>query len=367
MNRIVLLALLFFYFLSGCKDKGTDINVNAFIVKIHVVNSQGVPVPDMNISIWDKIQYKNNGFNKSGLGGEITYQTNIMYTVAESSFVDLSYYDLENKLIGRKRDRSLPGNFVISNYTPEGNTVYKFVMTASRDSLMTDIIYSKFIYMTSYAPYPDRPIGKTDNTGTFTVSNKALFPSLYNLPEMPVTTEFGPEIANIFTFSGNTIISVSNQDNSKYKTFEVKVLDGENLFNLVVDDSMQIANNRPSKILKPSGIKSVTLDSFTGSFVETNKVVLNWKTLDETNNRGFEILKSTHGSSWITIGFENGMGTTNQSHTYSFTEKVPNGSYYYKLKIVDLSGNYEYSDHILISSPFPGEWELRQNYPNPYN
>src|SRR5699024_11318362 len=43
------------------------------------------------------------------------------------------------------------------------------------------------------------------------------------------------------------------------------------------------------------------------------------------------------------ISFVNGMGNTNNAHSYSFQDKnLQTGNYSYRLKQVDLNGNYKY-------------------------
>ena len=56
-----------------------------------------------------------------------------------------------------------------------------------------------------------------------------------------------------------------------------------------------------------SGNIPVELTSFTASQYN-NKVELNWITVSEKNNRGFEIERSLDGKQFSTIGFQSGNG-----------------------------------------------------------
>jgi hypothetical protein len=67
----------------------------------------------------------------------------------------------------------------------------------------------------------------------------------------------------------------------------------------------------------------VELASFTSS-VSGNNVMLNWNTVSEENNSGFEIERNSFGTGWTKIGFVNGKGTTNTPQNYSFTDKELN-------------------------------------------
>jgi len=123
----------------------------------------------------------------------------------------------------------------------------------------------------------------------------------------------------------------------------------------------------------------VELISFSASVLEIEKgIQLNWKTVTETNNSGFEILRGIYpernrraqnDSEWETIGFVPGFGTTTEPKAYSFIdENVTNGIYKYRLKQIDFDGSFEFSNEIEVVVDFtPKEFVLFQNYPNPFN
>ena len=113
----------------------------------------------------------------------------------------------------------------------------------------------------------------------------------------------------------------------------------------------------------------VELISFTIEVLE-NAIKLNWSTATETNNSGFEILRSTQNDNneWNKIGFVPGHGTTTETQHYSFTDKdVKPGKYQYKLKQIDYDGTFEYSQVVEVEIPFVNKFSLSQNYPNPFN
>ena len=111
----------------------------------------------------------------------------------------------------------------------------------------------------------------------------------------------------------------------------------------------------------------VELTSFTANVVGRG-VELNWATATETNNSGFEILRSAENEDWQTLGFVPGFGTTSEPKSYSYSdETVSSGTYSYKLKQIDYDGSYSFSDVIEIEIALPTEFALEQNYPNPFN
>ncbi len=89
----------------------------------------------------------------------------------------------------------------------------------------------------------------------------------------------------------------------------------------------------------------VELASFT-SAINKNNVTLNWSTTKETNNQGFEIERQITGSNLrVNAGNVSGNGTTNETHNYSFTERISSGKYNYRLKQIDFNGNYKYCSY----------------------
>lgn len=97
--------------------------------------------------------------------------------------------------------------------------------------------------------------------------------------------------------------------------------------------------------------------------------VLEWVTTLEENNDGFEVQKSADGKIWNSIAFVESKGTngnSNRSLVYNYEDTKPVlGKNYYRLKQVDLDGNYEYS--VVRTAIFDLDKENINIYPNPAN
>jgi Subtilase family len=127
-----------------------------------------------------------------------------------------------------------------------------------------------------------------------------------------------------------------------------------NVFNAVVEISTPIV---------PVELVSFNYELYSGS------VKLDWITATEVNNRGFEILRFEQSyNDWATIGYVPGFITSTEPKSYSFTdENISSGFYSYRLKQVDLNGQFEYSSIIEVEVIAPNKFSLEQNYPNPFN
>lgn len=105
-------------------------------------------------------------------------------------------------------------------------------------------------------------------------------------------------------------------------------------------------------------VLSVNLISFTATLVN-NAIMLNWKTGDERNNKGFTVQRSSNGTEWSSIGFVPGGMLRN----YSFIDNdIITGTSFYRLLQADPDNKSEYSS--VRSVTFNG-WKKTLIYPNP--
>ncbi len=124
----------------------------------------------------------------------------------------------------------------------------------------------------------------------------------------------------------------------------------------------------PLNIIQSSQLVPVELASLNASVIKGN-VLLNWTTLSESNNYGFEVQrKSDSDEFWEILGFINGQGTNNSPVSYSYVDKdISANWYYYRLKQINFDGSFEYSSTIEVLLQSPKSFVLIQNYPNPFN
>ena len=114
------------------------------------------------------------------------------------------------------------------------------------------------------------------------------------------------------------------------------------------------------------------LASFDGALQE-EKVVLNWSTVSQTNNAGWQIMRSVDGENFESVGnFVQGAGTSDALLNYSFEDKNLPGveKVYYRLEQVDLDGSVSRSNviEVILGARMPLPTEFAVNvYPNPFN
>jgi len=111
----------------------------------------------------------------------------------------------------------------------------------------------------------------------------------------------------------------------------------------------------------------VELQTFTATLGQSQKkVTLNWQTATEVNSYAFEVQRKS--LDWINIGTVPAHGNSNSPKQYSFTDMQPTtGIIYYRLKMIDNDGSYEFSHTVSITTLQPTTLQVDQNYPNPFN
>jgi hypothetical protein len=118
----------------------------------------------------------------------------------------------------------------------------------------------------------------------------------------------------------------------------------------------------------------VELSSFT-AVVNGTSIILMWRTETEVSNYGFEVERASfiskseiRNSDFQKIGFVQGHGNSNSPKDYTFADTPVEGtSFQYRLKQIDTDGKFQYSDIVTVEIATPIQFELKQNFPNPFN
>ncbi|THU41715.1 T9SS type A sorting domain-containing protein [Niastella caeni] len=107
----------------------------------------------------------------------------------------------------------------------------------------------------------------------------------------------------------------------------------------------------------------LTLTSFNG-VVNNNAVQLNWTSALEENLEKYIVEKSTNATHWQTLSTVKAAVNSNSTNEYNVTDPNAAPVNYYRLKQVDVDGNYTYSQIIRIRSGTNDKTGIKL-YPNP--
>lgn len=216
----------------------------------------------------------------------------------------------------------------------------------------------------------------TPSTLTFNVTSSPSVPQSYTLTNVSdqedVIVKLTPSKHTQIAISPNgtyftTSFSVYVPKNNGTVTINVKVVT-DSLISILNETIANDGCSEPYADLEayaPVQISGqaplpIQLSSFKATTLDNNGVRLNWTTVSETNNYGFNVQRNG-----ANIAFIQGHGTTVGQHTYSYTDDPGPGKYLYRLQQVDLNGMATLSESILMD--VAGKFTLNQNYPNPFN
>jgi hypothetical protein len=113
----------------------------------------------------------------------------------------------------------------------------------------------------------------------------------------------------------------------------------------------------------------VELTSFT-AHIRQGTVQLKWRTETETDNYGFEILRSLKKDVWDVVDFVHGHGTVNSPRNYTYNDpllKNSNGTIFYRLRQIDRDGSDSYSSTVMVRIAAPSAFAITDAFPNPFN
>jgi len=131
------------------------------------------------------------------------------------------------------------------------------------------------------------------------------------------------------------------------------------MYNISANQLLSITENTTSPL-------PLELVDFSGSYQTDESIQLKWVTNSEIDFHGFEIEKSEDGLRYEKIGFTQGTNSNNIA-TYSFNdEQIQKGRlHYYRLKMIDNDGSFEYSKVISILVPNEVAFSFLKVFPNP--
>ena len=197
-----------------------------------------------------------------------------------------------------------------------------------------------------------------------------------------VALENLPEDASIswtVTRSGSGTLSVLDTEGTMLELDENMMVSADKIVLKVSGGDLQVTvkatvngEDTAPKTFTFTQLNPAELASFDGA-LQSDKVVLNWSTVSQTNNAGWRITRSVDGENFEAVGdFVQGAGTADALMNYTFEDKNLPGveKVYYRLEQVDLDGSISQSNviEVLLGARMPLPTEFAVNvYPNPFN
>lgn len=196
--------------------------------------------------------------------------------------------------------------------------------------------------------------------------------SLDNLPDDPM-------ISWTVSTTGDGSLSVLDVDGMMLELDDGGMVSADKIVLKVTGGSLQVTvkatvngEDTTPATFTFTQLNPAELASFDGA-LQTDRVVLNWSTVSQTNNAGWRIMRSVDGENFEAVGnFVQGAGTSDALMNYSFEDKDLPGvdKVYYRLEQVDLDGSIAQSNviEVLLGARMPLPTEFAVNvYPNPFN
>ena len=270
--------------------------------------------------------------------------------------------------MGGSDDHTLMHNFTLKNCISFDNRVRGFDQNNNKGSMT---IYN----CTAYRNGTNYSITSSLNTGkTATVINCVAlgsFGSLGGFVVQQTNSWLSP-----FNVTNDDFVSIDttgvrgprNADGSLPELNFLHLASGSDLINAGTDVGLPYNGSAPDLgAFETDTVVPVELISFSAS-ISGKSIILAWETATELNNHGFEIQKKFSDSQFKTIAFVNGSGTTTEPKHYKYVvESTIQGKNIFRLKQIDFSGSFSYSDEITVNYNIPSAFSLSQNYPNPFN
>jgi hypothetical protein len=114
----------------------------------------------------------------------------------------------------------------------------------------------------------------------------------------------------------------------------------------------------------------VKLVSISATKIATN-VLVDWATASEINSLNYQVERSTDGVNFTLVGTVKAQGNSNGVSQYNFTDagvtSLGSTVLYYRLKMVDIDGKFEYSKIVSVNLGVTNGTEITVSvFPNPY-
>lgn len=152
------------------------------------------------------------------------------------------------------------------------------------------------------------------------------------------------------TTAADYALLIDNDGDGNFATGVITTINAASYIGgIVTFNAVNLPNNAIfTFVTKNAVLLPLTFLNFTGRLMNANEAALFWETGDESDVSHFDIERSPDGGNFAPIGQQ----PFSSSHNYSYTDNKPAaGNNFYRIKSVDLDGNFLYSSVLNIAGP----------------
>lgn len=123
-------------------------------------------------------------------------------------------------------------------------------------------------------------------------------------------------------------------------------------------------NNNPTNYTLSFTITPPIPVKFGNINVTNNKTenLVSWTTFTEENSKWFMLERSVDGTHYINIAAISAAGYSSIQKNYAIKDSKPaNGNNYYRIKMIETNGRYEYSSVVRTSNKYTTDWYISEN------
>jgi hypothetical protein len=243
MKLIIILFLIAgVIILSSCKDVGTNPPpASGFSVKFTVKNTGGTAIAGLRISAWNHLSpnlFRGSqtvkGIHPSKLSGtqlsnSPLSSSQIEFSAAGRARVNLSVFECDGSPVSTLVDRVLlPGRYSVQwDIHPYRSVQVYYYRLIAKDTATAVTLFRDSLFAVFWAPDPEvAMVGWTSSAGTFTTSDKQLFPNVLELPALIFTAQTGPDSLSTFQLLDTVTVALTDTSTHRQMLFDCVIKKG---------------------------------------------------------------------------------------------------------------------------------------------
>jgi hypothetical protein len=238
------------------------------------------------------------------------------------------------------------GGIATFTYTAKDNSNNLSAAATYQVIVNTPPVTNNLSSLAMYAGQPRTGLTALNGTDDGTVA-------FYSIVTLPASTEGTIFLNNVPVTSLSQVDSITPAQVSQLSFQPTPDFDGV-IFTYTATDNTGLIDVTPAVYDIPASSMGtlnplpLELLSFSGYKSSTDNI-LYWSMSQEINSDHYEVERSLNGTNYVKIGTVAATGNSSTKTNYSFNDRnVSAGNNYYRIKLVDIDGEYKYSKTIAI-------------------